>query len=323
MLIVHLCRNLCAPLFVSTAGFSIMSYRLLDGYHGYYKAFQSTPFTFNLSHIPLPQSVRSRLSPSSNQAEPLRNILAILPSLIAPMARVLSRSARQLYGSQSVLQPQQHAAPIRLYAKEAAPKALKGDEMLKGIFLDVKKKFETAIGVLRKEPITIDPEDPAAVEQYAKVMKTVREKADLFSESQRIQFTIKQRTDGIQDARSYLLALKDIRLKRGFTDELGAEAMMMDALEKVEKEIKKPLMRNDKKGMALLTEEFNKINQKLGIRKEDLPKYEEDLEKKIAKAQLEELKKEALEAMETQKKREEFNDEEMPDVKSLDIRNML
>lgn len=38
--------------------------------------------------------------------------------------------------------------------------------------------------------------------------------------------------------------------------------MMMDALEKVEKEIKKPLMRNDKKGMALLTDEFNKINQK-------------------------------------------------------------
>lgn len=50
--------------------------------------------------------------------------------------------------------------------------------------------------------------------------------------------------------------------RRGLTDELGAEAMMMDALEKVEKEIKKPLLRNDKKGMALLNEEFNKINQK-------------------------------------------------------------
>ncbi|GFY87159.1 similar to MALE GAMETOPHYTE DEFECTIVE 1 [Actinidia rufa] len=48
--------------------------------------------------------------------------------------------------------------------------------MLKNIFLEVKKKFETAIGVLRKEKITIDPDDPAAVEQYEKVMKTVREK---------------------------------------------------------------------------------------------------------------------------------------------------
>ncbi|KAJ9560487.1 hypothetical protein OSB04_005647 [Centaurea solstitialis] len=226
------------------------------------------------------------------------------------MARILSRSTRQLYSSQCILQPQQHAVPTRFYAKEAAPKALKGDEMLKNIFLDVKKKFETAIGVLRKEKIVLAPEDPAAVDQYYKVMKTVREKAGLYSESERIQFTIKSRTDGIQDARSYLLVLRDIRIKRGLTDELGAEAMMMNALDKVEKEIKKPLMRNDKKGMALLNEEFNKINQKT-------------VGEKIAKAQLEDLKKDALEAMETQKKREEFNDEEMPDVKSLDIRNML
>lgn len=37
---------------------------------------------------------------------------------------------------------------------------------------------------------------------------------------------------------------------------------MMDALEKVEKELKKPLMRNDKKGMALLMAEFDKVNKK-------------------------------------------------------------
>lgn len=49
-------------------------------------------------------------------------------------------------------------------------------EMLKNIFFEVKKKFETAMGILRKEKITIDPDDPAAVSQYAKVMKTVREK---------------------------------------------------------------------------------------------------------------------------------------------------
>ncbi|KAJ0039507.1 hypothetical protein Pint_27001 [Pistacia integerrima] len=245
-------------------------------------------------------------------------------------SRLLSKS-KQLCGSQVILQ-QQHAIPVRYFAKEAAPPALKGDEMLKNIFLDVKKKFETAMGILRKEKITIDPDDPASVSQYAKVMKTIREKAGLFSESQRIQFTIQSRTEGIPDARTYLLTLKEIRIKyvliyiffmRGLTDELGAEAMMMDALEKVEKEIKKPLMRNDKKGMALLLAEFDKINKKLGIRKEDLPKYEEQLENKIAKAQLEELKKDALEAMETQKKREEFKDEEMVDVKSLDIRNFL
>lgn len=38
--------------------------------------------------------------------------------------------------------------------------------------------------------------------------------------------------------------------------------MMMEALEKVEKEIKKPLLRSDKKNMALLLTEFDKINKK-------------------------------------------------------------
>ncbi|WCJ31749.1 copper ion binding cobalt ion binding zinc ion binding [Euphorbia peplus] len=236
-------------------------------------------------------------------------------------SRLMNRS-KQLYASGAVFQ-QEHAIPVRYFAKKADPPALKGDEMLKNIFFDVKKKFETAIGVLKKEKITIAPEDPAAVSQYAKVMKMVREKADLFSESQRIKYTIDTKTKDIPDARTYLLTLKEIRLKRGITDELGAEAMMMDALEKVEKEIKKPLMRSDKKNMALLLAEFDKINKKLGIRKEDLPKYEEELELKIAKAQLEELKKDALEVMDTQKKREEFKDEEMVDVKSLDIRNFM
>ncbi|CAM8907610.1 unnamed protein product [Rhodiola kirilowii] len=240
---------------------------------------------------------------------------------MASAYRLLSNS-KQLYSSQ-VFSQGVHAIPVRFYAKEAALPPLKGDEMLKNIFLEVKNKFETAIGVFKKEKITIDPEDPSAVAHYTKVMKMAREKADLFSESQRIKYTIETKTHGIPDARTYLLTLNEIRVKRGLTDQLGAEAMMMDALEKVEKELKKPLMRNDKKGMALLMAEFDKVNQKLGIKREDLPKYEEDLELKIAKSQLEELKKDALEAMETQKKREEFKDEEMVDVKSLDIRNFL
>ncbi|XP_073107631.1 probable ATP synthase 24 kDa subunit, mitochondrial [Elaeis guineensis] len=243
---------------------------------------------------------------------------------MALASRFLSRS-RQLYASQVIL-PHEHAVSVRSYAKEAAPSKLpplKGDEMLKNIFYEVKNKFETALGILRKEKITIDPDDPAAVAQYAKVMKTIREKADLFSESQRIKYTIEQQTQGIPDARTYLLTLQEIRIKSGLTDDLGAEAMMMEALEKVEKEIKKALMRSDKKNMGLLLAEFDKINKKLGIKKEDLPKYAEELELKIAKEQLQELKKDALEAMETQLKREEFKDEQMVDVKSLDIRNFL
>lgn len=236
-------------------------------------------------------------------------------------SRFLNRS-KQLYAAQAILQSQP-GFQIHSFAKESAPCSLKGDELLKNIFFEVKTKFDVALGILKKEKVIIDLEDPAVVAQYAKVMKTIIEMAGIPSESQKIQQTIIQRTQGIPDARTYLLTLKEIRVKRGLNDELGAESMVIDALEKVEKDIKKPLLRFDKKGMALLTAEFDNINQKLGIRKQDLPKNKEQLELKLAKAQLQELKKETEEAMEAQLKRPEFQDEQMVDAKSLDIRNFI
>ncbi|GJM90121.1 hypothetical protein PR202_ga06370 [Eleusine coracana subsp. coracana] len=232
---------------------------------------------------------------------------------MAMAARLISRS-RQLCSVQAAF-VNGGASQVRSYAKEAAPAdrpPVNGDDLLKGIFFEVKKKFEIALGVLKKEKIIIDPDDPAAVSR-----------ADLLSDSQRIKYTIETFTKGIPDARTYLNTLQEIRVKSGLIDHLGIEPLMMEALEKVEKDIKKPLLRSDKKNMATLLAEFDKINKKLGIRKEDLPKIEEELEMEIAKSELTELKKECVEAMETQLKREEFKDEEMPDVRKLDIRNFL
>ncbi|KAG6538431.1 hypothetical protein ZIOFF_003552 [Zingiber officinale] len=250
-----------------------------------------------------------------NQSIATRAGLGAAAAAMAMVSRLLSRS-RQLYAGQIFFQ-HDHGMPVRSYAKEASASnlpPLKGDEMLRNIFYDVKNKFETAFSVLRKEKITIDPDDPAAVSQYAKVIETIREKADLLSESQKIKYAIDLQTQDIPDARTYL---------NGLADDIGAEPLMMEALEKVEKEIKKPLLRSDKKNMSLLLAEFDKVNKKLGIKKEDLPKYEEQLELKVAKEDLDGLKKDAIEAMETQLKREEFKDEEMVDVKSLDIRNFF
>ncbi|MED6133601.1 hypothetical protein PIB30_029653 [Stylosanthes scabra] len=241
---------------------------------------------------------------------------------MALSSRLFSKSNKLVYASQVFLQ-KEHAIPVRHFAKGSGPPSLKGDEMLKNVFVELKNKFETAMGVLKKEKVTIDPDDPAAVSQYVNVMKTVRQKANLLSESQSVQGIIQIETEDIPDARTYLLTLQEIRIKDGLIDNLGIEPLMMEALDKVEKELKKPLLRDDKKGMDLLLAEFDKINKKLGIRKEDLPKLEDQLEVKIAKAQLEELKKEALEAMDTQLKREEFKGEEKADVKSLDVRNFI
>uniref|UniRef100_A0A0D3EZU6 Uncharacterized protein n=1 Tax=Oryza barthii TaxID=65489 RepID=A0A0D3EZU6_9ORYZ len=76
-----------------------------------------------------------------------------------------------LYSAQAAL-ANGGATQVRLYAKEADRTPVNGDDLLKGIFFEVKKKFETALGVLKKEKITIDPDDPAAVSRYAQVMKT-------------------------------------------------------------------------------------------------------------------------------------------------------
>ncbi|KAH9607968.1 hypothetical protein KSS87_006255 [Heliosperma pusillum] len=243
---------------------------------------------------------------------------------MALASRFLSKS-KQLCSAQIVLS-KDRGISVRHFAKEAAPpapKGLKGDEMLKGIFLDVKKKFDAALSVFRQEKITIDPDDPAAVQRYADVVKMAREKAGLMTEAQKIKRTIETQTQGIPDVRAYLLKLQEIRIMKGLPDDIGIEAMMFEALEKVEKEIKKPLMRDDEKGMARLTAEYDKGNKRLGISRKDLPKLEEKLDLAIAKGQLIGLKKDCVDAMEAQKKKEEFKDEEMPDVKSLDVRNFL
>ncbi|KAJ4813766.1 ATP synthase [Rhynchospora pubera] len=241
---------------------------------------------------------------------------------MALASRILSRS-RQIYATQAVFSRDNGAFSVRSYAKDASPPALKGDEMLKEIFLDVKKKYETVLSVFKREKITIDPDDSAAVTQYANVWKIARKEAGLLSDSERIQNTIQVHTRDIPDARTYLLKLQEIRIKNGLLDEIGAEKLMFEALEKVEKEIKKPLLRNDKKNMALLLAEFDKVNKKLGIKKEDLPKMEEELDLKVAKIELAEMKKDVVEAMETQLKREEFKDEKMPDVRTIDIRSFM
>ncbi|KAJ4840603.1 hypothetical protein Tsubulata_020904, partial [Turnera subulata] len=182
-------------------------------------------------------------------------------------SRLLSRSKQmtQLCGGGScsqVILKKERAIPVRFFAKEAATQALAGDEMLKSIFMDVKTKFSAAIAALKQgEKITIAPEDPAAVAHYAKVMKTVREKAGLYSESERIDHSIEEETEDILDVRTYLETVKELATQDHLFVDDGAEAMMMEALEKVEKEIKKPLMRNDKKGMGLLMAEFDKINK--------------------------------------------------------------
>ncbi|KAJ6794982.1 putative ATP synthase 24 kDa subunit, mitochondrial [Iris pallida] len=244
---------------------------------------------------------------------------------MAMVSRILSRT-KQFYASQVIVQ-QGNGLSVRSYAKEAAPPVtptLKGDQMLKDIFYDVKKKFDIIRGIFRTERIILDPEDPAAVRQYANVMKKCREEAGLMTQFEKVEYTIDYFTKDIPDVRTYMMKIREIRIKSGIEDIIGGEAMMMEALDKVEKEINKPLLRSDKKSMELLLAEFEKGNKRLGIpRYEDIPKQKDEWDLNAAQDDLEYLRNNAIEAMETQLKREEFKDEKMPDVRTLDIRNFI
>ncbi|GLJ10828.1 hypothetical protein SUGI_0135990 [Cryptomeria japonica] len=252
--------------------------------------------------------------------------------MASSIARVLRRPVSVISG-QAVCQDR--SAILVHFSSEAPTPPSKGgseapmppsktDALLMNTLDDVTRKFKIAHEILRKEKIIIDPDDSNAVSRYMQVMKTMREKAGLYSVADQVKNSINDFTEGITDARSYLEKVAEIRVKTGLYDDLGIEKMRMDALDKVEKQLKKPLMRNDKKGMALLEVEFNAINKKVGISVEDLPKYEQKLEHDVAKAQLEDLKKNALEAMEEQKKRLGYKDEDVDiDVRTLDIRNFL
>ncbi|CAH8355963.1 unnamed protein product [Eruca vesicaria subsp. sativa] len=89
----------------------------------------------------------------------------------------------------------------------------------------------------------------------------------MFSESQRIKYDIENETKEIPDARAYLLKLTEIRTRRGLTDELGAEAMMSEALEKVEKDREKPLLRSTRKEWIFWLQNSKKATKSLGLGK--------------------------------------------------------
>ena len=64
-------------------------------------------------------------------------------------------------------------------------------------------------------------------------------------------------------ATNFLYERSCLWYRSGLIDDVGFEALMMEALEQVEKNIKKPFLRSDKKNMALIFAVFDKINKKV------------------------------------------------------------
>ncbi|KAL2653762.1 hypothetical protein R1flu_021890 [Riccia fluitans] len=197
-----------------------------------------------------------------------------------------------------------------------------GDDVVKQAFVTQQTKFRAFLGELAKVKITLDSEDPKAVKDYATTMKNIRTKLAIPSYTEKIADLLESAGDDVTDVRSYLETQTRLRSEVGIQDDLGADKLTMEALDKVEESLGKPLLLDDKQGLTLLSKEIDEINKKLGLDEALLEKLEEEVELAVAKGELEELTKEAREKIETYKRRDEL-DSLAVDTKELDYRPYL
>ncbi|KAG6554550.1 hypothetical protein Mapa_003929 [Marchantia paleacea] len=196
------------------------------------------------------------------------------------------------------------------------------DDVVKQAFVTQQTKFRAFLGELAKVKITLDSDDQKAVKEYATTMKSIRTKLAIPSYTEKIADLLESAGDDAADVRSYLETQTRLRSEVGIQDDLGADKLTLQALDKVEKSLGKPLLLDDKQGLTLLSKEIDEINKKLGLDEALLEKLEEEVEMAVAKGELEEITKEAREKIETYKRRDEL-DTLVVEPKELDYRQYL
>lgn len=197
-----------------------------------------------------------------------------------------------------------------------------GEDIVKQAFSTQQSKFRSFISELSKAKVSLNAEDPKAVTEYAKTMKGIRTKLQIPSYTEKLQGLLDLAGDDCSDVRSYLELQTQLRRETGIQDDLGADKLMIEAVDKVEKSLGKVLLLEDQKGLTLFAAELDAINKKLGLDEALLEKLEEEAEVAVAKGELDELAREAREKIETYKRRDEL-DAIAVDPKDLDFRPYL
>eukprot|EP00249_Psilotum_nudum_P029056 c39221_g1_i1 orf=118-852(+) len=212
---------------------------------------------------------------------------------------------------------------IRFFAKPPTTLAEpRKDDIVKRVFFNLAKKVRALKEELAKVKFTLDPDDSQAVAHYASTIKAIRRKVGIPNRTENVAQLLEAAAKYAPNVRAYLTTMKELRSELGIVDDMGADKLMLEAVTTVEKKIGKILTREDKKGMALLSAEFNAINAKLGLKPEKLEELESQYELSAAKAELENMKNAAVETMETFKKRDGLEKIQV-DVRTLDHRNYL
>jgi hypothetical protein len=196
-----------------------------------------------------------------------------------------------------------------------------GDDVVKEVFQRQQKNFRAYLDEISKTKLNLDASSEAAVKAYFDTQAQIRSNLGLSSYTQKIADLLDGAAEEAPDVRTYLSIHSSLRREVGIEDDLGADALMLAALDKVEKSIGKTVVKDDANAMAAWKKELDQVNQKLGIDDSMLEKLEEEAEYAAAQAELEELRNTAMDRIDTYKRRDELTIE--VDPKELDHRTYL
>ncbi|KAG0577903.1 hypothetical protein M758_5G183100 [Ceratodon purpureus] len=231
------------------------------------------------------------------------------------MAALTRRSAAFLR-SVRAMKPERSATCRFL---SAAPKA--DDDIVKKVFIRQQKNFRTYLEEISKSKFDMDHNNENHVKAYQEMQARIRENLGHPSFTQKIADLLDAAADDAPDVRTILMNSRTLRNEAGIEDDMGADDMMLQALNRLEKSIGKPLTRDDANGMSQWKKEIDQINAKLKIKDEDLEKLEEEAEYAAAKAQLEEFRNVAFDKIDSIKRRDNLKVDVT--IGDIDHRNYL
>eukprot|EP00240_Pyramimonas_obovata_P014358 CAMPEP_0118929718 /NCGR_PEP_ID=MMETSP1169-20130426/6633_1 /TAXON_ID=36882 /ORGANISM="Pyramimonas obovata, Strain CCMP722" /LENGTH=222 /DNA_ID=CAMNT_0006871965 /DNA_START=45 /DNA_END=713 /DNA_ORIENTATION=- len=173
------------------------------------------------------------------------------------------------------------------------------------VFKQQQQRFRALMEEHSKLKLPLDL-DAAGLKAYVASLDDIKRKLGIPSTQSRIQEAVDNLVQsayakGEGNMRTVLKDVEALREKMSAGDSQDCDGMLMAAMDKVEADIKGPLMLSDKKGMTAFKKEVAAIKSKLDLGGATLA---EDFKLEEAKHMIASLKAKAVEDMETAKRRE-------------------
>jgi hypothetical protein len=217
-------------------------------------------------------------------------------------ARAALREARPLVSALS-------STPSRTFAQAAVQEE---DDPVKKVFLDETKKVKTVLEELKKVKLPLNPDDTAAVEAFTQQLRDIKHKAGIPTFIEKVDDLLAAAFEDAETVRQYLLETKKIRTIVGIDQDEKVDAVLLGALDKIEKQLGRTLKTSDQQGLEQYDAELDEEFAKLGLDMDD-----EDLENQVdfeeTKETVRAMREAAYEAVNQAKSRDGLEDVQVTD----------